>query len=210
MGEGLVGQCARDKERILVTNPPADYIKISSGLGENKPASIVVLPILFESQMKAVLELASFESFSPTHMAFLEQLMEGIGIVLNTLEANLRTETLLKSLQNQQEELRKTNQALEEKADQLALTSKYKSEFLSNMSHELRTPLNSMLILSQQLAEDSKNLTEKQIEYAKTIHASGGDLLALINDILDLSKVESGTMTLEIDDVPFTQTGQHI
>jgi HAMP domain-containing protein/signal transduction histidine kinase/CheY-like chemotaxis protein len=210
MGEGLVGQCARDKESILITDPPSDYIKISSGLGENKPANIVVLPILFESQMKAVLELASFESFSPTHMAFLEQLMEGIGIVLNTLEANLRTETLLKSLQNQQEELRKTNQALEEKADQLALTSKYKSEFLSNMSHELRTPLNSMLILSQQLAEDSKNLTEKQIDYAKTIHASGGDLLALINDILDLSKVESGTMTLEIDDVPFTQTGQHI
>ncbi len=210
LGEGLVGQCARDKERILVTEAPEDYIKISSGLGEKKPANIVVLPILFENQMKAVLELASFDSFNATHMDFLEQLMEGIGIVLNTLEANLRTETLLKSLQNQQEELRKTNQALEEKADQLALTSKYKSEFLSNMSHELRTPLNSMLILSQQLAEDSVNLTGKQIEYAKTIHASGGDLLALINDILDLSKVESGTLALDLADLPFSDIRDHL
>jgi HAMP domain-containing protein/signal transduction histidine kinase/DNA-binding response OmpR family regulator len=210
LGEGLVGQCARDKERLLLKDPPQDYIRISSGLGEHSPSSIVVLPILFENQMKAVLELASFSEFSDTHVAFLEQLMEGIGIVLNTLEAKQRTEALLESLQNQQEALRTTNQALEEKADQLALTSKYKSEFLSNMSHELRTPLNSMLILSQQLAEDSKNLTEKQIEYARTIHTSGGDLLALINDILDLSKVESGTMTLEVDDVPFTETQRHL
>ncbi|MGH7740182.1 MAG: response regulator, partial [bacterium] len=209
-GEGLVGECARGKERILLADVPSDYIKISSGLGEAKPVNVVVLPTLFEGQMKAVLELASFEAFTSTHLAFLEQLMEGIGIVLNTLEANLRTETLLKSLQHQQEELRRTNQALEEKADQLALTSKYKSEFLSNMSHELRTPLNSMLILSQQLAEDSANLTEKQIEYAKTIHVSGGDLLALINDILDLSKVESGTMTLELKDMPFSDMRNHL
>ena len=210
LGEGLVGQCAMDKERILVTDAPADYIKISSGLGEEKPANIVVLPILFENQMKAVLELASFKNFSPNHLDFLEQLMEGIGIVLNTLEANLHTEALLKSLQVQQEELRKTNQALEDKADQLTLTSKYKSEFLSNMSHELRTPLNSMLILAQQLAEDPKNLTTKQVEYAKTIHASGGDLLTLINDILDLSKVESGTLALELEDLTFVEMQQHL
>jgi signal transduction histidine kinase/DNA-binding response OmpR family regulator len=210
LGEGLVGQCARDKESILVADPPDDYIKISSGLGEQRPANILVLPILFENRMKAVLELASFSRFSPTHMAFLEQLMEGIGIVLNTLEAGLRTETLLKSLQIQQEELRKTNQALEDKADQLALTSKYKSEFLSNMSHELRTPLNSMLILSQQLAEDPKNLTDKQVEYAKTIHASGGDLLTLINDILDLAKVESGTLALEMEDLPLEELRRHL
>jgi signal transduction histidine kinase/CheY-like chemotaxis protein/HAMP domain-containing protein len=210
LGEGLVGQCAHDKVRILVSDPPADYIKISSGLGEHIPASIVVLPILFEGRLKAVLELASFEHFSPTHLDFLGQLMEGIGIVLNTLEANLHTGTLLKSLQTQQEELHKTNQALEEKADQLALTGKYKSEFLSNMSHELRTPLNSMLILSQQLAEDPKNLTAKQVQYAQTIHSSGGDLLLLINDILDLSKVESGTLVLEMEDLPFSAIKEHL
>jgi len=210
LGEGLVGQCAKDKQRILITNPPADYIKIGSGLGEQKPTSIVVLPILFEKQLKAVLELAAFGSFSPSHMAFLEQLMDAIGVALNTLEANLHTESLLKSLQSQQEELRKTNQALEDKAEQLALTSKYKSEFLSNMSHELRTPLNSMLILSQQLAENPQNLTDKQVEYAKTIHASGGDLLALINDILDLSKVESGTLALEMENLAFSDLQLHL
>ncbi len=210
IGEGLIGECAKNKERIILTGAPQDYIKVSSGLGEAQPGHIVVLPTLFEGQMKAVLELASFEPFNPTQLAFLDQLVEVIGIVLNNLEATLRTETLLKSLQHQQEELRRTNQALEEKADQLALTSKYKSEFLSNMSHELRTPLNSMLILSQQLAEDSAHLTEKQIEYAKTIHASGGDLLALINDILDLSKVESGTMTLDLNNMAFTEMRQHL
>ncbi len=210
IGEGLIGECAKNKERIILTAPPKDYLKVSSGLGEAVAANIVVIPTLFEGQMKAVLELASFEAFNPTQLAFLDQLVEVIGIVLNNLEATLRTETLLKSLQHQQEELRRTNQALEEKADQLALTSKYKSEFLSNMSHELRTPLNSMLILSQQLAEDSGNLTDKQIEYARTIHASGGDLLALINDILDLSKVESGTMTLDQNNMAFTEMRQHL
>ncbi|HET9869910.1 MAG TPA: GAF domain-containing protein, partial [bacterium] len=210
LGEGLVGECAQEKARLLLGDVPDNYIRITSGLGEAAPVNIVVLPVLFEGQIKGVLELASFAPFNTTHLAFLEQLMESIGIVINTLEASLRTETLLKHLQSQQEELQKTNQALEEKADQLALTSKYKSEFLSNMSHELRTPLNSMLILSQQLAEDSKSLTPKQVEYARTIHASGGDLLVLINDILDLSKVESGTMTLDMDVVPFSEMRDHM
>jgi len=205
LGEGLVGQCAQEKTRIFLNNVPGNYIRISSGLGEAVPLNIVVLPILFEGEIKGVLELASFEVFTTVHLAFLEQLMGSIGIVINTLEANLRTETLLKNLQSQQEELQKSNQELGEKADQLALSSKYKSEFLSNMSHELRTPLNSMLILSQQLAEDSKSLTPKQVEYAQTIHASGGDLLLLINDILDLAKVESGAMSVNLDTVPFTE-----
>ncbi len=205
LGEGLVGQCAQEKRKIFLNNVPGNYIRISSGLGEAVPLNIVVLPILFEGKIKGVLELASFEAFTPSHLAFLEQLMESIGIVINTLEANLRTETLLKNLQSQQEELQKSNQELGEKADQLALSSKYKSEFLSNMSHELRTPLNSMLILSQQLAEDSKSLTPKQVEYAQTIHASGGDLLLLINDILDLAKVESGAMSVNLDTVTFVE-----
>jgi signal transduction histidine kinase/CheY-like chemotaxis protein len=246
LGEGLVGQCALEKEKILLGNVPNDYIQIGSGLGEAPPTNIIVMPVVFEGQVKAVLELASFERFNPSHEQFLDQLTESIGIVLNTIEANMRTEDLLKQsqslareLQAQQEELQQTNaeledkaklladqnveverknseveqarQALEEKAEQLALTSKYKSEFLANMSHELRTPLNSLLILSDQLAKNNDgNLTPRQVEFSKTIHASGNDLLTLINDILDLSKIESGTVVVDIGEVPFRDLGDYV
>src|SRR5687767_9800493 len=246
LGEGLVGQCALEKEKILLTDVPTDYIKITSGLGEAKPLNIIVMPVVFEQQVKAVLELASFDRFSATHETFLDQLTESIGIVLNTIEANMRTEDLLKQsqslareLQSQQEELQQTNaeledkaklladqnveverknkeveqarQELETKAKQLALTSKYKSEFLANMSHELRTPLNSLLILSDQLSKNSEgNLSTRQVEFAKTIHSAGNDLLTLINDILDLSKIESGTVIVDVSEVSFRDLHDYV
>jgi len=218
LGESLVGQCALEKNKILLTGVPSDYIAISSGLGEAAPLNVIVLPVIFEGQVKAVMELASFDRFNTTHQAFLDQLAETIGIVLNTIEANTRTEDLLeqsqslaKELQNQQEELRQTNQQLEEKAEQLALTSKYKSEFLANMSHELRTPLNSLLILSDQLSRNPDgNLSERQMQFSKTIHASGTDLLMLINDILDLSKIESGTVAVDVGDVRFADLAVYV
>src|SRR5215470_6035548 len=273
-GEGLVGQCVLEKKRILLTHAPPDYVVVSSGLGEAEPLNIVVLPALFEEEVKAVIELASFNRFSDTHIGFLDQLTESIGIVINTIEANTRTERLLiqsqslaTELQSQQDEMKKTNErleqqaltlreseerlrahqeelrqtndklqekaellarqnaeveaknreieearsSLEEKAEQLALTSKYKSEFLANMSHELRTPLNSMLILSRQLADNAdSNLNGKQVQFAETIHSSGADLLSLINDILDLSKVESGMMAIEAVDTPFAEIVEHL
>ncbi len=220
MNEGLVGQCATDKERIRLSNVPNEYLQISSGIGSAAPIDLVILPVLFENNVKAVIELASFENFSDTHIDFLDQLTESIGIVLNNIETNTRTEELLSQSQSlaselsaQQEELRRANdelhdkgRSLEEKAEQLTLTSKYKSEFLANMSHELRTPLNSLLILAQQLFENPEgNLTEKQRMFAKTIHSCGDDLIQLINDILDLSKIESGVIAADVMPVSFKE-----
>ncbi|MES2874138.1 MAG: HAMP domain-containing protein [Bacteroidota bacterium] len=225
LNEGLVGQCASDKEQIRLSNVPGEYLKISSGIGSAPPLDLVILPVLFENNVKAVIELASFENFSDTHIDFLDQLTESIAIVLNNIETNTRTEELLSQsqslageLSSQQEELRRANdelhdkgRSLEEKAEQLTLTSKYKSEFLANMSHELRTPLNSLLILAQQLFENHEgNLNEKQISYAKTIHSCGDDLIQLINDILDLSKIESGVISADIMSVGFREIASFV
>jgi HAMP domain-containing protein/signal transduction histidine kinase/CheY-like chemotaxis protein len=206
LGDGLVGQAAIEAKPILVEDVPEDYIKVASGLGEATPRNIIVLPVVFEEQVLGVIELASVQAISEINRAFLEQITETIGVVLNTIRANMRTEELLaqsqslaRELQAKNVEIESARAGLEEKAAQLALSSKYKSEFLANMSHELRTPLNSLLILSRLLGDNADgNLTGQQVEFATTIHSAGNDLLALINDILDLSKVEAGKMELDL------------
>ena len=230
--EGLVGQCAFEKKKIALTGVDSKHLQIESGLMKGESSSVVILPILFEGELKAVIELASFDSFNENHFYFFEQLMDLIGVVLNMNASNMRTEELLEKLKKSNVELEvQTNEleekakllevkhqevelargSMQEKAEQLSLISKYKSEFLANMSHELRTPLNSLLILSRMLAENKEsNLSVDQVKAAKTIYTSGSDLLTLINEILDLSKVEAGKMRLEPSDVSLPEVQDYI
>ncbi len=253
LGESLAGQAALERKRIQIENIPPGYLSVGSGLGAASPVSVVMLPILFEDQVLGVLELASLHRFSDVHLAFFDQFVPTIGVTINTIMANSRTEALLAEsqrlatqlqertdeLQRQQAELRNSNaeledkaalmakqnraievqnfqieqarRTLEERAQQLATSSRYKSEFLANMSHELRTPLNSLLVLAKLLAENPDgNLSSKQVEFAMTIHDAGSDLLRLINDILDLSKVEAGKMDVHPSEIPLASLVEYL
>lgn len=266
IGEGILGQSALEKQSIVITNIPDDYIKIVSGIGEAAPKNILVAPCIHQKEVECIIELGSFNEITEVQLEFIKQISETVAISINSTKAQIKMKELLdktlvqaEELQVQQEELRQNNEELEaqakilkqsemnlqtqqeelkvsneeleeqtrklelqkkdviisnerlvkakfeieEKAKELEIANKYKSEFLANMSHELRTPLNSILVLSQLLEnkKDNTPLTDKQLEYAKTIHSSGENLLRLINDILDLSKVEAGKMDINLEKV---------
>ncbi len=268
VGDGLVGQCALEGNRIEVSGAPADYVEIVSGLGKTQPMSLILIPIKFESEVVAVLELAGLRAFSDEDTDLLDSVALSAGIAISAIESAQKTRELLQvsqaqteelqaqeeelraandqliqredqltaqnteleetteELRSQQEELRATSErlegqsealetknrelrhlseSLEAKAEELAVSSRYKSEFLANMSHELRTPLNSILILAGLLSDSEDSLTDKQVEFAETIEQSGKDLLNLIDEVLDLAKVESGSMRLEREKIDTAQ-----
>lgn len=274
IGEGIVGQCALEKKVISITDIPDDYIRISSSLGDAAPKNIIAFPFLFESELKGVIELATFTEWKDKEIEFLTNIADIIGISFSSAEARNRmkellieqqeqskellaqqeelkaaneeleekTESLILSeerLQAQQNELKATNEELEEKTEflekqrdeidrknqeleivkddiiqkarDLEISSKYKSEFLANMSHELRTPLNSLLILAKDLYSNKGNrLNSDDVKSAEIIYNSGNELLQLINEILDLAKIESGKINLNIQNIEIEDLANNV
>ncbi|WP_215404053.1 response regulator [Janthinobacterium sp. JC611] len=262
LGEGLVGETAREKRLKHVQQVPEHYLTVTSSLGRGAPLELVLTPVHNEGVVNGVIELGFTHPVSARAKEWLNLIAANVGTSLeaalyrqrlqNVLE---ETQQLNEELEVQQEELRTANEelgeqsrvleqsqahleeqkaALEQSNEQLAVqalsldqknmaivqahaqlearaeelqrASRYKSEFLANMSHELRTPLNSSLILSKLLSDNtSGNLTPEQVTFAQTIYSAGNDLLTLINDILDISKVEAGKLELTPDAVPFDE-----
>lgn len=209
IGEGLVGQCAAGARTMVVNQIPDGYVAIQSGIGQSAPKQIVLLPVSFERTVVGVLEIGAFKPFNKADIGLLEQLASMLGVTIQSVNSRMEMEQLYTETQAANEELQVQSEELNAQSlelltmnDELKRSSNFKSEFLANMSHELRTPLNSMLILSQMLAENRQgHLSEDDISYVNTIYSAGNDLLNLINDILDLSKVEAGKLDIEMGNI---------
>ncbi|MHC8371982.1 response regulator [Pseudomonas sp. MDT1-85] len=262
-GEGIIGQVARQARLIRLDDVPGDYFKVSSGLGEGLPHSVLVVPTSDDDRVNGVIELGFLRTLTDRDVELLELIAGNIGTSIEAARYRQRLQEVLaeaqqlnEELQVQQEELKSANEELEEqsrilkesqthlqtqqveleqtneqlaeqaqilaaqrdamdlkntelnqaqveleaRAEELQRSSKYKSEFLANMSHELRTPLNSSLILAKLLAENpQENLSAEQVKFAESIYSAGNDLLNLINDILDISKVEAGKLEVRAE-----------
>ncbi|CAI6054925.1 CHASE3 domain-containing protein [Cohnella sp. JJ-181] len=209
IGEGLVGQCAAENRTLIIGDVPGGYVSIQSGIGEASPAVLALLPVCFERNIVGVIEIASFSKLDRSDVELLEQLAGMLGVTIQSVKSRMEMEQLYTETQAANEELQVQSEELNAQSlelltmnDELKRSSNFKSEFLANMSHELRTPLNSMLILSQMLAENRQgHLSEDDISYVNTIYSAGNDLLNLINDILDLSKVEAGKLDIEMGNI---------
>lgn len=207
LGEGIVGQAAIERKQIVLTDVPEGYLEIDTGIGVHTPKVVVVTPVLFEGDLLGVLEVGALTEFTRQQQELMDQLVGNLGVFISTIIGRSHAEYLLartreqtNALRQRENQLREANEEMVRKTKVAEQANRAKSEFLANMSHELRTPLNSLLILAESLSGNKEgNLTEQQLEATKIIHQSGSDLLILINDILDLAKVEAGKMGLNIE-----------
>jgi CheY-like chemotaxis protein/signal transduction histidine kinase/HAMP domain-containing protein len=209
-GEGLLGQSVLSDDLMLVEGVPADYSPVRSGLGGSSLRTLLFLPLKREGQPVGVIELGLFGECSERMREWLLSIRETLVVSLAAARSRADLEAQRQELSDKNVELEEARLHLQQKAEELSRVSSYKSRFLANVSHELRTPLNSMLLLSQLLSQnESGNLTPRQVEHAKTVHSAGEDLLSLINQVLDLSKIEAGHQELHLEDVPLDHFIEH-